>query len=218
MAYNHLIKPTAKSAIDFKWFDCLVKIICKIHGAFGFFCSGLLIDVILQNIPNNSMKILLYISVFLMVLVSAQSIIELDIGAKLDKNLISSKNKIIQTHPSQFRPFITMKIDCVDYKVAYDKETFEIKYIHTDDQDFLTEDSLSIGSLIQVRRDQIFNYPGWEIQLKILDNGWYPIIGYDLLNIITKNDTTVSKPFSQNLYHNKEYELFKIIGFSKGGN
>jgi len=38
--YNHIIKPTAKSAVDFKWFDCLMKLICKIHGAYGFFAAA----------------------------------------------------------------------------------------------------------------------------------------------------------------------------------
>ena len=164
------------------------------------------------------MKILLYISVIIPVLLSAQSIIELDIGAKLDKSLTSNKNEMILTHPSQFRPFIIMTLDSVDYKVAYNKETLEIKYIHTDDKDFLTEDSLRIGSIIVLKRNQILEYPGWEIRSNILNNGWYPIIGYDLPDIITENDTIVSNPLSQYLYHNKEYESFKIVGFSKGGN
>jgi len=37
---NHIIKPTAKSAVDFHSFGGSVKIFCKNYGAFDFFTAA----------------------------------------------------------------------------------------------------------------------------------------------------------------------------------
>jgi len=148
-----------------------------------------------------------------------QSDIKLEIGNKIDKKFLpDSVGNFILTNQSQFRPYIKVLIDSIEYTIAYDKDSSEIKYIHTTDKNFKTPKGLMIGSKLLLKRDEIITYPSWEIRSTNSDDGWYPIIGYDLPDLISKNDTIRMNPITINSFIDSDYETFKIMGFSKGGN
>jgi hypothetical protein len=138
-----------------------------------------------------------------------KSDIKLEIGAKLNRKYIPRKiSEEILTHPSQTRPFIKRTIDGVEYIIAFDQRTREIRYIHTDDKNFRTKNGLRVGSEISVAKNQIVSYPGWEVRAPITPDGWYPVVGYDLPKIGTSPDDASQKSSTLTL---------TIIGFSKGG-
>lgn len=86
------------------------------------------------------------------------------IGAVLKSKHVPKKStELYMTHPGQLRPFITKKIDGVDYVIAYEEKSRRIKYITTSDEHFTTVKGLQIGNYVDVVKDQIIAYPGWEI-------------------------------------------------------
>lgn len=112
---------------------------------------------------------------------SLQSDIRLEVGAKLPRKYVSRKvTQQIATHPGQTRPYIHKTIANVDYLIAFDEKTREIRYIHTDDKDFHTVNGLRVGSAITFTREQLDIIPGWEIRAPATPDGWYPVVGVDL--------------------------------------
>ncbi len=167
----------------------------------------------------NTIKILGIIFLFTSSFCFCQSDLKLDIGSKIEKRFLpDSTNNFILTNPSQFRPYIQIKKDSVEYTIAYDKESLEIKYIHTTDKNFRTPNGYTINSKLSLTKNEILIYPGWEIRSTISFDGWYPVIGYDLPDIISKKDTIRMNPLTIKSFVSSSYETFKIIGFSKGGN
>jgi len=143
-----------------------------------------------------------------------QSTIELEIGGIIDKKFLSdTSSNFILTSPSQFRPYFVISIDSVDYIIAYDKMTLEIKYIITNDKDFKTTQGLKIGSEISLSSDEVLIYPGWNVYSKISDDDWDPIVGY---NFSINEDST--NFISNYTFKDLSTVTFKILGFSKGGN
>jgi len=154
------------------------------------------------------------ISIIFPTLCFGQLNLKLEIGSHIDKELLSdSTNNIILTNPSQFRPYIDITIDSVDYIIAFNEKTMEIKYIYTDDNNFRTIQGLKISSEISLTKDEIIIYPGWNVYSKITDDGWYPIIGH---NFTFENDSTTF--ISKDTFKDLSTVTFKILGFSKGGN
>ena len=101
-----------------------------------------------------------------------QSDIKLEIGAKLPRKYIPRKiTQQIATHPSQFRPYIRKTIADVDYIIAFDEKTREIRYIHTYDKDFRTVNGLRVGSVITFTREQLDIIPSWEIRAPATPDG-----------------------------------------------
>lgn len=138
-----------------------------------------------------------------------QGKIKLEVGAKLNRKYIPKKvTEYTATHPSQMRPFIKRTVDGVEYIIAYDEKSREIKYIHTTDKNFRTEGGLRVGSEIPLKREQLVVFPSWEIRAPITSGGWYPVvgddlpIGYDVVGALKDGET----------------KMVTIIGFSKGGN
>ncbi len=183
------------------------------------FCALAASRYIAKNIMGNVIKNLGIIFIFFSSFCFCQSDIKLDIGNKIEKKLLSdSTNNFILTNQSQFRPYIRINKESVEYTIAYDKDSFEIRYIHTIDKNFRTSKGLTINSKISLKKDEIIIYPCWEIRSTISDNGWYPVIGFDAPNIISKKDTLIMNPLTNNSFIASDYGTFKIIGFSKGGN
>jgi hypothetical protein len=65
-----------------------------------------------------------------------------------------------------------------------------------------------VSSKIPLRREQLQDYPGWEIRAPITSDGWYPIVG---------NDLPTGLDFVRS-FKDREVKMVTIIGFSKGGN
>jgi hypothetical protein len=135
--------------------------------------------------------------------------IKLDVGAKLNRKYLPKKvNEQIATHPNQLRSFIRRKIAGVQYLIAYDEKSREIRYIHTTDKNFHTAGGLKVGSEIPLRQEQLTVHPSWEIRAPISSDGWYPVVGDNL-------------PIGYDLvgsFKNGETKMVTIVGFSKGGN
>jgi hypothetical protein len=112
----------------------------------------------------------------------------------------------IATYPNQLRPFFRYRSDGVDYVIAYDKETRQIKYIHTDDKTFKTADGYSVGDCIEIAKDQVIVYPGWIIRGPQTKDSWYPEFGSSI---------TVD---GKNIDISKKSGCWTISGFYKGGN
>jgi len=168
---------------------------------------------------KKSIKLFLIVSILFPTFCLCQSKLKLEVGYKIDKKFLSdSSNNIILTHPSQYRPYFNIVIDSVKYTIAYDKENLEIKYIYTNDKKFKTSHGLKIGQKISLTKDEVLIYPNWNIYSKKSDDGWFPIIGSDLPDIILKKDTIKMNPITKNSFNTSKYETFKILGFSKGGN
>ncbi|HEY9404086.1 MAG TPA: hypothetical protein VIQ24_15615 [Pyrinomonadaceae bacterium] len=99
-------------------------------------------------------------------------------------------------------------IDHIEYTVAFDEKTHEIKYIKTSDKDFVAEDGLRIGSELSLTREQFNIIPAWEIYAPTTPDGWLPHIGYDLYLL---GMDSISK------LKDGETRTVSISGFVKGG-
>jgi hypothetical protein len=159
------------------------------------------------------------LAVFLLSIVAPlqQSSIKLEIGAKLKKrDFPKTSRKLYMTHPAQMRPYIEKNIDGVDYIIAYDEKSRVIKYITTNDEDFRTANGLRVGSYIEVSKEEVIAYPGWEIRAPQTSDGWYPIIGF-VDEITISIDGRDDKVNVEGLEANVKVKA-EVIRFSKGGN
>ena len=137
--------------------------------------------------------------------------IKLEIGAELPAQYIKKNSRMIFTHTNQTRPFIKRKIKGVEYTIAFDKENREIRYINTQDEDFVTGNNLRVGSEIDVKKEDFYIIPQIEIRAPKTPDGWEPIVGNDSESIEMKPN------FVDKLQANETVKV-KIKGFSKGGN
>ena len=114
------------------------------------------------------------------------------------------------------RPYIERNINGVDYIIAFSRETREIRYITTNDEDFRTANGLHVGSYVEVSRDEISAYPGWEIRAPRTEDGWYPVIGFVGVMTILRE----GREFQINVTELEPSRavMAKVIRFSKGGN
>ncbi|HEY5839614.1 MAG TPA: hypothetical protein VIT19_11305 [Pyrinomonadaceae bacterium] len=139
-----------------------------------------------------------------------QRAIKLEIGAKLDRQYIPKKiAEEIVTSSAQTRPFIKQSVGGVEYIIAFDAKTREIKYLHTTDENFRSKNGLRVGSEIALTRQQLIVIPSWEIRAPITSDGWYPVVGWDIVPL----DFDLVGSFKGN-----ETRMVSIDGFSKGGN
>jgi hypothetical protein len=139
----------------------------------------------------------------------AQSDIKLKIGAKLPRKYVSLSKASTLTAASQTRPFIEVMIKDVEYLIAFDRKTREIRYIHTTDDNFRTVNGLTVDSEIAFTREQLIIFPYWEIRAPATPDGWFPVIADG------------SSPFGTDFIDKLkagEKAITEISGFSKGGN
>ena len=144
-----------------------------------------------------------------------------EIGSKLSAIEVPKKNvRHFMTHSAQLRPYIKKQINDVEYLIAYDKKTLEVRYLYTDDADFKNAKGLKVGDYIEVKGREVVAYPGWEVRGPEDDNGWHPLIGYDseLTVLRGKIDTKLKLPPSQYHLPDGETENVRIMAFVKGGN
>jgi hypothetical protein len=146
-----------------------------------------------------------------------QSSIKLEIGARLKKRDVPRESpNLYMTHPAQTRPYIERNIDGVDYIIAYDEKSRVIKYITTNDEDFRTANGLRVGSYIEVSKEEVIAYPGWEIRAPETSDGWYPIIGF-VGGITVSSEGRDIKVNEEEMEANVKVKA-KVVRFSKGGN
>jgi hypothetical protein len=140
---------------------------------------------------------------------AAQSDIKLKIGAKLPRKYVSLSKASTMTAASRTRPFVELTIKDVEYLIAFDEKTREIKYIYTDDDNFRTVNGLTADSEITFTREQLIIFPYWQIRAPATPDGWFPVIGDG------------ASPFGTD-YIDKlkpgEKATTEISGFSKGSN
>lgn len=139
-----------------------------------------------------------------------------EIGSKLLAKDVPKKNsQLFMTHSSQLRPFIRKEINNVDYVIAYDEKTREVRYLSTHDPDFKTSKGLKVGDYIEVKGEEVVAYPGWEIRGPEEGDGWQPLIGYDIE--LTVMQIGVGSKWLARL-SDEETMNVQIIAFVKGGN
>lgn len=145
---------------------------------------------------------------------------QVDIGTVLSSNQVPPQNTTVcAATPSQTFPCASLKIDHVAFKVGYDPETLQIKYLSTQDKNFQTEDGLRVGGWMKVREDQLLAIHGWMILGPKTKDGWRPVVGLNLRDTDDKvrfADGTIvdlSQPKHQPLRTGK----VKILEFEKGG-
>ena len=167
-----------------------------------------------------AMKHLLILAVLILSFTSVlaqQSDIVLEVGAKLKKKHIPKRNlNLYMTHPSQLRPYIERKINGVNYVIAFDQKSREIKYISTHDTNFLSANGLKVGSYIENLIENLYVYPGWEIRAPKLADGWLPIVGFNgevTTSIEGKDVSTNVKKIDAG----RNIKV-KVTGFVKGSN
>src|SRR5262245_63943409 len=145
----------------------------------------------------------------------------LELGAEVKPEFIREKKtlELYMTHPAQLRPFIRQEIDGVSYVIAYVEESRKVKYITTDDKDFTTDEGLRVGNFIELTKDEIIAYPGWEIRGPANKDGWHPVVGFAEKVTIMKEAKEATTDMKQiwKLNPSDRFKV-KIVGFSKGGN
>lgn len=145
-----------------------------------------------------------------------------EIGSKLSAKDVPKKRNPnhFMTHSAQFRPYIKKQIDDVEYLIAYDEKTREVRYLYTDDSDFKNAKGLKVGDYIEVKGREVVAYPGWEVRGPEDDNGWHPLIGFDseLTVLRGRIDAKLKLPPIQYHLPDGETENVRIIAFVKGGN
>ena len=115
----------------------------------------------------------------------------------------------MRTATNQFRPFIVRTIGKIDYTIAYDENTREIKYIYTEDKDFRTSNGLKVGKEIVFTTRGPAIWYDWEILTDETPDGWYP-------HVATAGPSA-GQAFLDKLEPGTQLPM-NITGFSKGGN
>jgi hypothetical protein len=76
-----------------------------------------------------------------------------------------------------------------------------------------------VGDFIELTKDEIIPYPGWEIRGPADKDGWHPVVGFDGKVTIMKEAEEVTTDMRQIWKLNPSDRLrVKVICFSKGGN
>jgi hypothetical protein len=116
--------------------------------------------------------------------------------------------RMIITHTSQFDPYFELVVDGVKYLIAYRNSTKRIVYISTKDETFETENGLKVGSEIEVAKEDFFWIWQLEIRAPATEDGWHPVVGYDIEGIERKPN------FVERLSPGEKTKV-RILGFIK---
>jgi len=135
------------------------------------------------------------------------------IGAKFNKSWKKGKqSNLCLTSSAQIDPCVDRVLDGIKYQIAYREETHRVTYVYTSDEKFRTIDGLKVGDSIPVSRDTVRGQPGWQSYAATTRDGWWPVVGYDGLQIELKDGTVLDLTGTQGL----KSGIAVILGFSKG--
>lgn len=168
------------------------------------------------------MKLAIFVGVILLTLGAYQKAEQPpEIGSKLSAKDVPKKRnmELFMTHSAQFRPFIKKEINKVEYVIAYDEKTREVKYLYTNDSDFKTTRGLKVGDYVEVKGSEVQIYPGWEIRGPEDEDGWHPLIGFDSELTVLRGqiDFKLKLPLGQYRLPAEQIENARIKAFVKGG-
>jgi hypothetical protein len=157
----------------------------------------------------------------LVVLVACSAVAQTaDVGAKLSSRLIPKKNHTrCASTPSQTYPCLEdATIGGIRYTtVGYDEHTRRIEYLLTHDQSFRTKNGLRVGSVIELREDDLMLVAGWDIRGRATDDGWRPIFGSILDGHVIRSADGVGVPVDLEKPVAGRKHRFKILALDKGG-
>lgn len=108
---------------------------------------------------------------------NAQSKIKLEIDAKLPAKYATKSKGYLATAAAQFFPFVEITIKKVKYKIAFDKENSNIKYIFTNDKEFVDANDRKVGQEVTVKYEDIEILGYFQLRTKPDKNGWQAVIG-----------------------------------------
>jgi hypothetical protein len=108
------------------------------------------------------------------------------VGKKVDevKNIILTDSTInLLVESAQFETVRIAKLDSFNCHI-YITETGQIGYISLGDDNFITSETLKIGSkfktvlkVANIKKDQIFEWPGWG-KIVVLPSGWNAVFDF----------------------------------------
>lgn len=140
--------------------------------------------------------------------INAQSKISLEIDAKLPAKHTRDTSRYIATAASQMFPFVELTINKVKYTIAFDPDNRKIKYIYTQDKNFVDSNGFKVSQEVSVLYNDIEVLDYFQLRLKPDKNGWQVVLGggfaldRNLINRIEKDGKLTTK----------------IQGFAKGYN
>ncbi len=109
--------------------------------------------------------------------VTAQSDIKLKINSKLPAKYVKQPKGLTLTAASQMFPFIEITIKNIGYLIAFDDDDRKIKYIYTDDEDFVDGYGRKVDQEITVKYEDIEILGYFQLRTKPDKNGWQAVIG-----------------------------------------
>jgi hypothetical protein len=166
------------------------------------------------------MKItLLVMALFVTFGLAQKDDIKLEVGSVLPARYVpKDKHDLYMTHSGQFRPYIKRKVAGIRYNIAYDEKSNVIKYLSTFDRNFKSADGLQVGGYVEVNREQVIAYPGWEVRGPEGKDGWLPLIGFDSEMTVLDGDRETKVKLKQYRLESDRPVKAKIIAFVKGEN
>lgn len=105
-----------------------------------------------------------------------QQNLTLEVGSKIPAEMLTEEHGFIAL--PDFMPAIEASVDGIKYELAYTKSTGIIKYIFTEDENFMTVDGLRVGACIPLTKKQLGSTRGGLTRGPVTADGWTPIIGY----------------------------------------
>jgi hypothetical protein len=118
-----------------------------------------------------------------------------EIGEKLRRKDIpkSASHNMCVTHAAQADPCFDTLIGGIEYTIAFGDKGHRVTYISTSDPKFKTADGHKVGDEIEFPRSQLHGSSYWEIYGPTTQDGWRPIVGFDLgpLEPTEKNGTKI---------------------------
>ena len=144
----------------------------------------------------------------LSVSVTAQSDVKLKINSKLPSKYVKQSKGLTLTAASQMFPFIEITIKNVEYLIAFDDDDRKIKYIYTEDENFVDGHGRKVDQEITVKYEDIEILGDFQLRTKSDKNGWQAVIG---------NSFAFSRGFLERVQRAGKLTT-EIEGFAKGYN
>lgn len=109
--------------------------------------------------------------------VAAQKDIKLEVNSTLPDRYAKLSKGMTATAASQVFPFVELTIKKIDYTIAFDGKTKKIKYIFTNDDNFIDGNGRRVDEEITVEWEDIEVLPYFQLRTKPDRNGWQAVIG-----------------------------------------
>jgi hypothetical protein len=137
--------------------------------------------------------------------------IRLEIDAILNSKYIPKRSPgLIVTGSGSVRPYILVRLENIEYTMAYDEKTHKIKYIFTRDPNFSNKDGWQTGTYVDVTEDEVARTMHCDaFYLKGTSDGWHPVLGFD---------QAASRGIPNDAFKNSKTLHVVVNGFEKGGN